>query len=300
MAIEAPLTTPPPASPAPLFGEQPRLGPARKAINAYVARHELPWDLSMAGLALVYILAGLFEDHPHGVLNPQNLVPIELGITVIFFAEFSARFYAASSRSAYLRRHWVDLLALLPGVRGLRLLRLGRIIYVLQAARFLRLGVFARFLVQSERVGSQVRWIAKRNGVHVVLLAALGLAVVGGSIVWELEHASNQSFASFGDAIWWAFATMTTVGYGQGPMTLPGRVIGGVIMVVGIGCFGLITATVTTYFIEHGRSRQVSANDLMVVLEDIRQRISRLEQEETHGTATLASQPAVSISTNGQ
>ena len=76
MAIEAPLTTPPPASPPPLLGEQPRLGRAREAINAYVACHELPWDLSMAGLALVYVIAGLFEDHPYGVLNLRNLVPI--------------------------------------------------------------------------------------------------------------------------------------------------------------------------------------------------------------------------------
>jgi voltage-gated potassium channel len=254
----------------------------------------------MAGLALVYILAGHFEDHPYGALTLQNLIPIETGITAIFLAEFSARFYAASSRGAYLQRHWIDLLALLPGIRYLRLLRLGRVVMVLRLARLLRLGMLVRVLVQSERAANQVRWIAKRNGVHFVLLAALGLVVVGASMVWELEHATNQSFASFGDAIWWAFSTMTTIGYGQGPMTLPGRIVGGVIMVVGVACFGLITATVTTYFIEHGRGHQVSANELMAVLEDIRQRLSRLEQEETHGTATLASQPAVSISTNGQ
>jgi voltage-gated potassium channel len=300
MAIEAPRTTPPPASLSPSPGQKPRLSPARNAINAFVARRELPWDLSMAALALTYILAGFFEDHPYGVLTLKNLIPVEIGITAIFLAEFSARYYAAASRGAYLRRHWIDLLALLPAIRYLRLLRLGRIIYLLQAARFLRLGVFARFLVQSDRVGNQVRWIAERNGVHVVLLVALGFVMIGGSLVWELEHATNQSLASFGDAIWWAFATMTTVGYGQGPMTLPGRVLGGVIMVIGIGCFGLITATVTAYFIEHSRGHQVSPNELMAVLEDIRQRLSRLEQEETHGTATLASQPAVSIGTNGQ
>ncbi len=295
MAIEAPLTTPPPS-----LGEEPHLGRAREAINAYVARHELRWDLSMAGLALVYIIAGLLEDHPYSVLNLQNLIPIEIGITVIFLAEFSVRFYGAPSRLKYLRRHWIDLLALLPAIRYLRFLRVGRLVYLLQAARFLRLGVFVRFLVQSDRVGNQVRWIVERNGVHVVLLAGLGLVMVGGSLVWEFEHATNQSMASFGDTIWWAFSTMTTVGYGQGPSTVPGRVIGGVIMVIGIGCFGLITATVTAHFIEHNRGHQVSPNELMAVLEDIRQRVSRLEQEETHGTATLDSQPAVSISTNRQ
>jgi voltage-gated potassium channel len=299
MAIEALVTTPAPASPQ-LLGEQPRLSRAREAINGYVARHELPWDLSMAGLALVYILAGFFEDHPYGALTLNNLIPIETGITVIFLAEFSVRFYGASSRGSYLRRHWIDLLALLPGIRYLRLLRLGRVVALLRVARLLRLGMLVRFLIQSERAGSQVRWIARRNGVHFVLLAALGLVVIGASVVWELEHATNQSFTSFGDAIWWAFSTMTTIGYGQGPMTLPGRIVGGVIMVVGVACFGLITATVTTYFIEQGRGHQASANDLMAVLEEIRHRVSRLEQEEAHGTAPLDSQPAVPISTSGE
>src|SRR5690348_5480347 len=155
----------------------------------------------MAGLALLYIVAGLFEDHPHGILNPQNLTPVEIAITVVFLGEFSLRFYVARSRAAYLRRHWIDLLALLPAVRYLRFLRLGRLVYLLRAARFLRLGVFVRFLAEANRAGNQVRWIAHRNGVHIMLLAALGLVVIGGSVAWELEHATNQSFTNFGDAI---------------------------------------------------------------------------------------------------
>jgi voltage-gated potassium channel len=272
----------------------------RQAINAFVARHDLAWDLSMAGLALLYIFAGLFEDHPHGVLNVENLTPIEIAITAIFLGEFSLRFYAAASRTAYLRSHWIDLLALVPAVRYLRFLRLGRVVYLLQAARFLRLGVFVRFLAEANRACNQVRWIAQRNGIHILLLAALGLVVIGGSIAWELEHATNQSFTNFGDAIWWAFATMTTVGFGQGPMTLPGRIIGGVIMVVGIGCFGLITATVTAHFVERNRHQQVSPNEIMAVLEDIRQRVSRLEREEIHAATAVISQHAVQGSANGE
>ena len=241
----------------------------------------------MAALAFAYLIAGLFEDHPHGALNAANLVPVEMGITGIFVGEFSLRLYAAPSRAAYLRRHWIDLLALLPAIRYLRFLRLGRLVFFLQAARFLRLGVLVRFLVESDRVGNQVRWIAERNGVHVLLLAALGLVMVGGSLVWEIEHATNQAFANFGDAIWWAFATMTTVGYGSGPLTLQGRVIGGAIMIIGIACFGLITATVTTYFVQHSRGHQVSTDELMAALEDIRDRLARLEQEVKHASTTL-------------
>ena len=249
----------------------------RKALNTFVAKHEVAWDLTMASLALVYIVAGLFEDHPHGVLNLGTLIPIELAITAIFAAEFAGRFYAAPSRGAYLRRHWIDLLALLPAIRYLRFLRLGRLIYVLQAARVLRLGMLIRLLAEFDRVGNRVKWIASKNGVHIILLASLGFVIIGGSLVWEIEHTSNRAFANFGDAVWWAFSTMTTIGYGPGPATVPGRLIAAVIMVIGIGCFGLITATVAAYFIEHSREHQVSPNELMAALEDIRGRLAGLE-----------------------
>ena len=259
----------------------------RKALNTFVSKHEVAWDLTMAGLALAYIVAGLFEDHPHGVLNLGTLIPIELAITAIFAAEFAGRFYAAPSRGAYLRRHWIDLLALLPAIRYLRFLRLGRLIYVLQAARVLRLGMLIRLLAEFDRVGNRVRWIASKNGVHIILLASLGFVIIGGSLVWEIEHTSNRAFANFGDAVWWAFSTMTTIGYGPGPATVPGRLIAGVIMVIGIGCFGLITATVAAYFIEHSRERQVSPNELMAALEDIRGRLAGLEKPQVSQSESL-------------
>ena len=257
------------------------------AVNAFVAKHEVAWDLTMASLALTYILAGLFEDHPHGVLNVRTVVPFGVAITAIFAAEFSLRFYAAASRKAYLRRHWIDLLALLPAIRYLRFLRLGRLIYLLQAARVLRLGMLIRLLAEFDRVGNRVRWIASKNGVHIILLASLGFVIIGGSLVWEIEHASNRAFANFGDAVWWAFSTMTTIGYGPGPATVPGRLIAGVIMVIGIGCFGLITATVAAYFIEHSREHQVSPNELMAALEDIRGRLAGLEKPQVAESHSL-------------
>lgn len=233
----------------------------------------------MACLAFVYIGLGLFEDHPGGFLNAKTVVPLELTISAIFLAEFSLRLWAAESRSAYLRRHWIDLLALLPAIRYLRFLRLGRLVYVLQAARLLRLGMLIRFLVDSDRALSRIGGIATRNGVHVILLSALGLVIVGGSLVWEIEHAANRSFSTFGDAIWWAFATMTTVGNGSAPVTVPGRIIGGAIMVIGICCFGLVTATVTAYFVQHHEGhRQATPNEIMAALEEIQRRLEQLER----------------------
>jgi voltage-gated potassium channel len=257
----------------------------RHAVNAFVARHQLAWDLSMAGLALIFLALGYFEDHPAGALDERTLAPIELVITAVFLAEFVLRCYAADSRRGYLKRHWLDLLALLPTLRALRFLRLGRLAYLFNLARALRLGILVRFLAELDRAARELHGVAKRNGVWLFLLAAVGIVAVGGSLVWELEHATNPEFHQLGDALWWAFATMSTVGYGAGPQTLGGRVLAAVIMVVGIACFGVMTATVSAFFV-HRMERQeahevaemeVTLHDVMAALRDISVRLDRLE-----------------------
>lgn len=262
----------------------------KRAINGVVAAHPLAWDLGMGALALVYVLLGVFEDHPQGALDATTLAPVEVVITVIFCAEFGLRFFAAPSRPGYLRGHWIDLLALLPSIRFLRFLRFGRLVYLFESARVLRLGVLVRLLVEIERAGERIRWIAMRNGLHIVFPAAFGLVFFGGALVWQLEHATNPDFHDFGNAIWWAFATMATVGYGNGPQTLAGRLVGGFIMVAGIACFGMITATVTTYFFERvhmaeevevaaeGVRVEAKEDAIFALLTDIQARLERLER----------------------
>jgi voltage-gated potassium channel len=134
-----------------------------------------------------------------------------------------------------------------------------------------------RLLLESNRAANRIGWIARRNGVHVALIVAIGLAAVGGSLVWELEHTVNRSFPTIGDAVWWAFSTMTTVGSGGEPITWGGRLVAGVLMVIGVACFGLITATVTTLFLERVGGRATTV-DLLVVLRDVQLRLDRLEK----------------------
>jgi len=252
----------------------------RRSIHAFIDRHLVLWDVCMACLALLYLGIGFVQDNPVGPLNADTLLPAEYLISFIFLAEFVLRLYVAPSRRAYLRAHWIDLLALLPMIRWLRFLQFGRFIRVVELARVLRLGVLVRVLLEFDRVIQEMRNIATRNRVHVFLSIAVGLVAMGGTLVWALEHTVNPSFRSFTDAIWWAFATMTTVGYGNGPITLPGRVIAAIVMVVGIGCFGIITATVTAYFMQRMPSnQQTTPDDLMRVLEDLSVRLDRIEQD---------------------
>ncbi len=82
-----------------------------------------------------------------------------------------------------------------------------------------------------------------------VALVAAGVVVVGASVAYRAEHATNPGFATFGDALWWAIVTLTTVGYGDiVPKTTVGRFNGVMIMVVGVGVLGVLAGSMASYF----------------------------------------------------
>jgi voltage-gated potassium channel len=126
----------------------------------------------------------------------------------------------------------------------------------------------------------RLQWIGKRNGVPTLLLAAFGLVWVGAGLTYEFEHGVNPDFANFGDSAWWAFTTMATLGHGNGPATVPGRVVAAFLMILGIACFGLVTATVTTFVMQRTEGVQdYTTADLMQVIKDMQAQMSRLEDE---------------------
>ena len=90
-----------------------------------------------------------------------------------------------------------------------------------------------------------------------VLRLALATAVfsssvvlIGGTAVWRLEHdRPGTTFESWGDGIWWALTTMTTVGYGDHvPATTSGRIVAGMIMIMGVAVLGAVAAVVALIF----------------------------------------------------
>jgi voltage-gated potassium channel len=85
-----------------------------------------------------------------------------------------------------------------------------------------------------------------------VLLAVGILIFVCAALVRSFEAGVRGSnIHSYADALWWAVATVTTVGYGDKvPLTPAGRRVAGLLMLVGIGLVGVVTATVASYFVE--------------------------------------------------
>ena len=107
----------------------------------------------------------------------------------------------------------------------------------------IRLARIARLLMATRGA----RRLFERLG--YVALVAIGVVFIGGEVAYHAEHATNPGFATFGDALWWAIVTLTTVGYGDiVPKTTAGRVDGVMIMVTGIGILGLLAGSLASFF----------------------------------------------------
>jgi voltage-gated potassium channel len=79
-----------------------------------------------------------------------------------------------------------------------------------------------------------------------------------------IHFTDEQNFPNIGDGLWWAVQTVTTVGYGDlVPTSTTGRLIAALVMIGGIGFLTVITAAITSTFIEHARRRTGGAEDDM-------------------------------------
>ena len=129
---------------------------------------------------------------------------------------------------SFFKENWLALLALLlPAFRSLRVLR---VIVVLR-------GLEPYLNTRSSRVGMIV-------GVTFPLI----LYTAALSIYEAERYADGSNIQSFGDAVWWSIASVTTVGYGDKfPVTADGRVIATFLMVIGIGLFSALTALLAAW-----------------------------------------------------
>jgi voltage-gated potassium channel len=213
----------------------------RARYRGFVDRHEIAWELSFAALAIVFVALAFVPASP-GSNEERSLETIEWVITALFAVEFASRLWAAESRRAYVRGHAIDLVSLIPPARWLRPFRLLRLLRLLRA--FAGVG---RALVHFDRM-------ARHRGLIWLLLgwiAVMGLCSVA---LFVAENGLNAAVASPLDAFWWGITTMTTVGYGDVyPVTAEGRVAAVVLMILGIGLYSAITATLTSFLVAGDR-----------------------------------------------
>ena len=191
----------------------------------------------------------------------------------VFFFDFLLSLYLAPNRARYfVRWGWLDLLSSVPALDVARVGRLARILRIFRVLRALRAAKVLAALVLRHRAG---------NTFIAASLVALLLIVFSSIAILHVERTAESNIKSAEDAIWWAFVTITTVGYGDRyPVTPEGRFVAGILMCAGVGLFGTFSAFLAAWLItpeESARDTELAElrNEIKALRETLEAKSSR-------------------------
>jgi voltage-gated potassium channel len=226
-------------------------------------KKSLYFDYFIIGLVLLNVLAIILESFASLKAEyKQPFYVFEVFSVIVFTIEYLMRLWTAPLKHPQLRGiapyfkfsfsflAIIDLLAILPFylpifmVVDLRLLRMLRIIRLL---RILKLNRYSRSLSILGRV-----LVEKKADLLATIFIALILIIIASTLMYNLEHELQpDAFPNIVETLWWAVATLTTVGYGDVyPITGWGRLLSGAIALLGIGIVALPTGILSSGYLE--------------------------------------------------
>ncbi|MEU7032779.1 potassium channel family protein [Streptomyces sp. NPDC046237] len=198
-----------------------------------------------------------------------------------FALDYAVRLVLAPAKWQFVRGHPLDLLAvLLPLVQPLRLLRLVSTLLL---------------------VGRRARMAPQITLTTYVAGAVVGLMMFGSLAVLHVErNAPDGNIKTLGDAVWWSFTTMTTVGYGDhAPTTGLGRVLAVGLMLSGIALLGVVTANIAAWFISRFERDDAQERRQTELLEALTREVQELRAEVSRLSAPVPATPADPVPRQG-
>lgn len=197
----------------------------------------------------IYVLGALVVDSVY-VLDPETsalLNYFDKGICGFFFLEFCIRFYKTEHKLKFMRWGWIDLISSIPMVDFLRAGRILRLIRLLRVVRAFR---------STKHLINHIFKNKAQGALTSVSILAVLIVIFSAIAILQVEDHPNSNIKTAEDAIWWAYVTITTVGYGDKfPVTTEGRVIAAVLMTTGVGLFGTFTAYVSSLFVTNSQTK---------------------------------------------
>jgi len=212
---------------------------------------------SMIGLSTLLVVIASdkeIETRFHTTFEILNLI-----VVAVFLSEYLVRVWTCVENPKY--SHWlfgrirfmlspmmlIDLIAIAPAflvwiqfdLRSMRLIRLLRMVRVLKVARYVTaLAVIKQVIVE------------KRHQLAVSIAFVVLMLIITSTLMFEAEHeAQPDKFSSILTTMWWGVASLTTVGYGDVyPITPIGKILAGVVAVLGVGLFAIPTGVLASGF----------------------------------------------------
>ena len=209
------------------------------------------WPLTLAALAFLVGYAWPILDPGLSESESQLCGWVVIITWALFAIDYMVRLLLSREHLKFVTHNLGDLLVVaLPVLRPLRLLRLVSLLSVL-----------------NRYAGDSLRG---RVGVYVGGAASLVIFVAALAVLDAERKNPDANITSFGDALWWAITTVTTVGYGDTfPMTTTGRFIAAGLMLAGIALLGVVTASIATWLLE--RVRQIEEASEAATRRDVQQ-----------------------------
>lgn len=195
-------------------------------------KKEILYIVSMSTLLVILAITMMFK--------PNKLIFwYQFAVWLIFTLDMGIGFFRAKDRFIYLTKHLFGILACIPFYTGFRFFK----VFPLMLA-----------LVEDTKLG-QTYIMPTYNKIttnkigRIIISLVLFLIIMPIPLVWIEPQMSHYS-----DVLWWVIQTTTTVGYGDiVPVTFLGRVIGVILMLIGIGLIGTVSSTLTRFLVGEKR-----------------------------------------------
>lgn len=229
-----------------------------------------PYVIFMLMLSIIS-LVGLAISASSSLTSEQGsiLQVADLVICGLFFADFLWSVYRAPDRSRYLLHWgWLDLLSSVPMIDALRVTRVARIFRIVRLIRGIKATkILAQFILDRRA----------ESAFLAALLLSILLVVASSIAILQFETGPASNIHSAEEAIWWAIATVTTVGYGDlFPVTTEGRIVASLLMIFGVILIGTLSGFAAAWFLKPSEAARES--ELAIVLAELRSLRQRVDQ----------------------
>ncbi|QWC85303.1 potassium channel family protein [Nocardioidaceae bacterium] len=246
-------------------------------MSAQVSRRER-WEsaveIPMLVLAVVFVAAYAWQVVDQGLSSSTErlLEYVVWGTWMAFVVDYGVRLAVSRDRLRYFKQHWYEVpIVVLPMLRPLRLLQL---------------------LVFVRVINRGAAHAASRAATYIGMAAVIAVLIGALAVLDAEQDAAGANITSFGNALWWACVTVTTVGYGDFfPITVTGRLVALGLMVFGVALIGALTATVAAWLVGQvgeEREAELEAED-DARQGELREELAQVLQELAHVRQHLSS-----------
>lgn len=191
-------------------------------------------------------------------------------ILVIFAVDYFVRLYKSDDKRLFVKNNIYDLLAIIPvgiAFNWMEMAQMGNIVLYFRLLRLIRLAGLV----------GKLRKILHTNGILYMIYFSIAFLMLGSVAISITEHVSLDR------AFWWAITTASTVGYGDistytiSPKSLMGKFVILVMILIGVGIMGMVTSSLTTYFMKKNSALNTSQNQSNMQL--ILKKLDNLEKQ---------------------